>query len=279
MACPGTPCAARSSANWASAPGRTATIARPADSLNSQVNGSPGSRTWQPDRPRRQDSASAMARPPSDRSCAADSRPSAAAATSRPARARSAARSDAGGRPPRCPCRTCAHADPPNSARSGRAARARGPRRWGSRSRAAGARRRGRRGPRSTGVGWIGDVAGLVVEADVAAGDRDAEGGAAVGEAADRLGELPHYRRVLGRAEVQAVRHGQRPRAGRRHIAVRLGQRELGSRVGVERGSSGRCRRWPGRCRARSPRRPGPGRRPPAWPAPCRRGRTGRTAR
>jgi hypothetical protein len=37
---------------------------------------------------------------------------------------------------------------------------------------------------------------------------------AAVGEAADGLGELPHHRRVLGRAEVEAV--GDRERAWRR---------------------------------------------------------------
>ena len=47
-------------------------------------------------------------------------------------------------------------------------------------------RRRSRRARRRPGVGWIADVAGLVVEADVAAGDRDAELEAAVGEAARR---------------------------------------------------------------------------------------------
>ena len=79
-----------------------------------------------------------------------------------------------------------------------------------------------------------GGFACLVVEADVPAGDGHAKHGAAVGEAADRLGELPHHRRVLGRTEVQAVRHGQRPGAGRGHVAVRLAERELRSRVRVE---------------------------------------------
>ena len=49
------------------------------------------------------------------------------------------------------------------------------------------------------------DVAGLVVEADVAAGDRQAQLAAAVGQAADGLGELPHHLGLLGGAEVQAV--------------------------------------------------------------------------
>ena len=74
----------------------------------------------------------------------------------------------------------------------------------------------------------------LVVEVDVPAGDRYAEGGAAVRQPAHRLGELPHHRRVLRRAEIQAVRHGERARPGRRHVPVGLGQRQLGALVGVE---------------------------------------------
>jgi hypothetical protein len=59
---------------------------------------------------------------------------------------------------------------------------------------------------------WVGDGhrLELVVEADVAVGYRHSEGGAPVGEPAHRCGELPHHRGVFGRAEVQAVRHGQR---------------------------------------------------------------------
>ena len=59
---------------------------------------------------------------------------------------------------------------------------------------------------------------------------------AAVGEPADRLGELPHHGRVLGRAEVQAVGDRQRTRAGRGDVAVRLGQRQLRARVRVQPG-------------------------------------------
>ena len=78
--------------------------------------------------------------------------------------------------------------------------------------------------------------AGLVVEADVAAGDRNAKRRTAVGETADRLTELPHHRRVLRRAEVEAVGHRDRRRAGDGDVAVRLGQRELRAGVRVELG-------------------------------------------
>ena len=77
-------------------------------------------------------------------------------------------------------------------------------------------------------------VAGLVVEADVAARHRDAEFEAAVGQALDSLRELPHHLGVLGRPEVQAVAHRDRGRAGHRDVAVRLGERELRSPVRVE---------------------------------------------
>ena len=55
---------------------------------------------------------------------------------------------------------------------------------------------------------------GLVVEADVAAGDRNAQRRTAIRETADGLRELPHHAGVLGRAEVEAV--GDRDRAWRR---------------------------------------------------------------
>ena len=64
-----------------------------------------------------------------------------------------------------------------------------------ARCRPGGARRRCTPSTPTTGVGWIAVVAGLVVEADVAAGDRHAQRGAAVGQPAHRLGELPHHRR------------------------------------------------------------------------------------
>ncbi len=79
-------------------------------------------------------------------------------------------------------------------------------------------------------------LAGLVVEADVAARDRDAELEAGVLEATAGLGELPHHGRVLGRAEVEAVGDRQWPGAPGGDVAERLGQRELGTLVGVELG-------------------------------------------
>jgi hypothetical protein len=83
------------------------------------------------------------------------------------------------------------------------------------------------------------DVAGLVVEADVAAGDRQAEVAAGVGQAADGLGELPHDPGLLGGAEVQAVRDRQRPGAGHGDVAVGLGEVCLRAGVGVQAGEAG----------------------------------------
>ena len=77
---------------------------------------------------------------------------------------------------------------------------------------------------------------GLVVEADVAAGDRNAKCRTTIGEPADGLAELPHDAGVLGRAEVEAVGDRDRRGAGDRDVAVRLGQRELRTRVRVESG-------------------------------------------
>ena len=74
----------------------------------------------------------------------------------------------------------------------------------------------------------------LVEEAHVAAGHRDAELRAAVGEPVHGPLELPHHARVGGRAEVQAVGHRERLCAAGRHIAVGLGERELRTRIGVE---------------------------------------------
>ena len=77
------------------------------------------------------------------------------------------------------------------------------------------------RRPGARGVGQLADhaddrrrvdraAAALVVERDVAADDRDAERAAGVGEAGDRAGELPGDVRLLGVAEVQAVRQPER---------------------------------------------------------------------
>ena len=83
-------------------------------------------------------------------------------------------------------------------------------------------------------------VAGAVVEGHVAAGDGDAELAAAVGQTAAGLGERPHHLGVLGGAEVQAVGHGHRHRAGRGDVAAGLGQRQLRAGVGVEGGEAAR---------------------------------------
>ncbi|OIQ79797.1 hypothetical protein GALL_384550 [mine drainage metagenome] len=79
-------------------------------------------------------------------------------------------------------------------------------------------------------------LAGAVVQRDVPAGDRDAEGLAGVRETLDGLHELPHRVRVLGRAEVQAVGDRERARARGGDVAVRLGEGELGAGVRVELG-------------------------------------------
>ena len=86
----------------------------------------------------------------------------------------------------------------------------------------------GRRGDRAAGR--------LVVERDVAAGDRDPEGPAGVAEAADGLPQLPERLRPGGVAEVEAVRDAQRARPGDAHVAGRLGDRQRGAEVRVERG-------------------------------------------
>ena len=75
----------------------------------------------------------------------------------------------------------------------------------------------------TTGVGSMSRPCALVVEADVAADDRDAEGAARLGHAVDGLGQLPHHLGVLGVAEVEAVDDGQRPGADAGQVEHRLG--------------------------------------------------------
>ena len=50
----------------------------------------------------------------------------------------------------------------------------------------------------------------------------------------DRLRELPHDRRPLGVAEVQAVGRAERPRAGARDVARRFGHREHRAAIRIE---------------------------------------------
>src|SRR5699024_3776664 len=71
-------------------------------------------------------------------------------------------------------------------------------------------------------------------EADVAAGDRDAEFRADVRESVHGAFELPHDTEVGGGAEVQAVGDGGRGGAAGGDVAVRLSECEFGAFVRVE---------------------------------------------
>src|SRR5205823_10481581 len=61
-----------------------------------------------------------------------------------------------------------------------------------------------------------GSARGLVVEADIAAHDRDLQRAAGLGQAGDRLLHLPVHLWPVGIGEVQAVGHGQRRSEERR---------------------------------------------------------------
>ncbi len=65
-----------------------------------------------------------------------------------------------------------------------------------------------------------GSVTGLVVEGDVAAGDRNAKLHTPIGQAGHRLLELPHHTGVFWGAEVQAIRDRDRPTTADRHVAI-----------------------------------------------------------
>ena len=181
------------------------------------------------------DSASAIASPPSDRSCALVSSPNARRTSSAPRRLlggqvhqrRGAAEVAVHEGGPHSEPDTSSVVVPRRNTSSAGGLEAR--------RRAIGdvlndAEHRDHRGRQDRGL------AGLVVEADVAAGDRDAELEAGVLEAAAGLGELPHHVRVLGRAEVQAVGDRQRRRSACRDVAVGLGERQLRAGVRVELG-------------------------------------------
>ena len=74
----------------------------------------------------------------------------------------------------------------------------------------------------------------LVVEADVAAGDRHGERAAGGADAFNRPGELPHDLRPLRVAEIQAVGGAERPAAGAGDVARRFSDRQDGAPIGVE---------------------------------------------
>ena len=75
----------------------------------------------------------------------------------------------------------------------------------------------------------------LVVERDVAAGDRQVERPAGVGQAPDAFLELPECLRPGRVGVVQAVRHAERPGAGDRHVAGRLGHAQRRAEPRVDR--------------------------------------------
>src|SRR6267378_2550063 len=82
---------------------------------------------------------------------------------------------------------------------------------------------------------WIdGFAESFVVEADVAAGDGRAEGGAGFGEAVDGFAELPHHFGFFGAAEIKAIRGGDGPCAARGHVAGRFRDGVHGSHARIQ---------------------------------------------
>src|SRR5215211_5897271 len=77
-------------------------------------------------------------------------------------------------------------------------------------------------------------VAGLVVETDVPAGHRRPQHPAAIREPAYRLAELPHDRRILRRAKVEAVSDRQRLSPRGRDISVGLCESQLRTGVRIQ---------------------------------------------
>ena len=72
-----------------------------------------------------------------------------------------------------------------------------------------------------------GNALGIVVEADVAAGDGDLEGFAGLGQPGDGLLELPHDLGLLGIPEVQAVGDADGPGADAGQVAAGFGDGDL----------------------------------------------------
>src|SRR5260370_34822973 len=71
--------------------------------------------------------------------------------------------------------------------------------------------------------GVDGFAESLIVKADVAAGDRRAEGSAGFGETVGGFAELPHHFGLFGAAEGEAIRGGDGTRTARGHVAGRFG--------------------------------------------------------
>ena len=94
---------------------------------------------------------------------------------------------------------------------------------------------------------------GLVVEADVATGDRHVERPARFGNARDRLDELPHDLGPLGVAEVQAVGGADRQRRRRTRRSARPRRRPASRRAADRDSSIVRCRRRTAPARERFP--------------------------
>src|SRR5882762_1964537 len=82
---------------------------------------------------------------------------------------------------------------------------------------------------------WIdGFAESFVIEADVAAGDGRAEGGAGLGEAVDGFAELPHHFGFFGAAEIEAIRGGDGPRAACGDVAGRFRNGVHGSHARIQ---------------------------------------------
>ena len=136
------------------------------------------------------------ARPPSAQSCADRNQPPAASRDQQLLQRASRSRSSAGGTPRTMPCTTFRYSLPPSS-----------PRLSPSRTIASPAVLERARHARDGVLDQADDAehrrridrlaVGLVVEADVAAGDRDVQRAAGLADAFDRLGELPHDFRPL----------------------------------------------------------------------------------
>ena len=84
-----------------------------------------------------------------------------------------------------------------------------------------------------------GQAFGVVVEADVAARDRDAERPAGLGQAGDGLFELAHDLGLLGIAEVQAVGDADRPGPDAGQVPAGFGHGDPGPCPRIEPGVEG----------------------------------------